>query len=149
MTPRQLTTLILRVTMEIGIVAGLCLWGVHTADTTPTKIALGTGAPLVGFGIWGAVDFHQAGRLAEPLRLIEELVISLTAALALTAAGAPTAGIALAALSITYHVVVYATGQTLLQHDNTRPRQPEADFTSMSGPNANQPAINSMSMINR
>ncbi len=119
MTPRQLTTLILRVTMEIGVVAGFCLWGVHTADTTLTKIALGIGAPLVGFGIWGAVDFHHAGRLAEPLRLVEELVISLSAALALTDAGAPTGGIALAVLSITYHGVVYATGQALLQHGNS------------------------------
>ena len=116
MTPRQLTTLVLRVTMEIGIVAGLCLWGAHTGDTTGASIALGIAAPLVGFGLWGAVDFHQAGRLAEPLRLLEELVISLVAAVALTAAGAPTAGVALAALSITYHVVVYATGQTLLPH---------------------------------
>ena len=149
MTPRQLTTLILRVTMEIGIVAGLCLWGVHTADTTPTKIALGAGAPLVGFGIWGAVDFHQAGHLAEPLRLIEELVISLTAALALTAAGAPTAGIALAALSISYHVVVYATGQTLLEQETTRPRQPAAALTSVPGSSPKHGAVESMPRVER
>ena len=118
MTPRQLATLILRVTMEIGVVAGLCLWGTHTGDTTGASIALGIAAPLIGFGIWGAVDFHQAGRLAEPLRLLEELVISFAAAVALTAAGVPIAGLALAALSITYHVIVYATGQTLLPHHN-------------------------------
>jgi hypothetical protein len=40
------------------------------------------GAPLVGFGFWGAVDFHQAGRFAEPLRLIQELAISALAAVA-------------------------------------------------------------------
>jgi len=33
-------------------------------------------------GFWGAVDFHQAGRLAEPLRLVQELAISGLAAVA-------------------------------------------------------------------
>jgi hypothetical protein len=115
MTASQRLNLILRVLMEIGIVAGLAYWGVHTGDSTAAKIGLGIGAPLIGFGIWGGVDFHQAGRLAEPLRLTEELLISGLAAAAWYAAGRHILGIALAVLSILYHASVYASGQRLLK----------------------------------
>ena len=43
--------------------------------------------PLIGFGFWGAVDFHQFGRLSEWLRLMQELVISGMAAFALYITG--------------------------------------------------------------
>jgi Protein of unknown function (DUF2568) len=115
----QVVTLILRVTMEVGIVAALASWGAHTPESTWASIALGLAAPVVGFGIWGAVDFHQAGRYAEPLRLAEELVISLLAAAALYSTGQHTLGVALAILSVAYHTLVYATGARLLDHDAT------------------------------
>ena len=113
----QLAMLILRVTMETGIVAALAYWGAHTPSSTGIKVLFGIAAPLIGFGIWGAVDFHQAGRHAEHLRLVEELVISLLAAAALCATGEQLAGVALGALSIVYHTLVYATGATLLKHE--------------------------------
>jgi Protein of unknown function (DUF2568) len=116
LAPIQLITLILRVTMEAGIVAGLAYWGVHAGSSTATKLLLGIGAPAVGFGIWGAVDFHQAGH-GEHLRLIEELAISLVAAAALWAADQHTAGLALGVLTIAYHALVYATGGTLLEQE--------------------------------
>ena len=78
-------------------------------------VVLGLGAPVLGFGFWAAVDFHQAGRLAEPLRLIQELAVSGVAALVVYAAGLPVAGIALAALSLVYHALVYASGARLLK----------------------------------
>jgi Protein of unknown function (DUF2568) len=115
----QAVTLVLRVTMEIGIVAALAFWGATTPASTWLSVALGIGAPLVGFGIWGAVDFRRAGRYGEPLRLVEELVISLLAAAALDAAGRPVLAVALALLSIGYHALVYATGARLLDHDAT------------------------------
>lgn len=115
MSPTQRLLLILRVSMETAVVAALAYWGVHTGGSTPTKIALGIAAPTVGFGVWGAVDFHQAGRLAEPLRLTEELVISLLAALALYATSKHALGIALGGLSIAYHTLVYASGERLLK----------------------------------
>ncbi len=94
-------------------------WGVHTGQSTAAKIILGFGAPVIGFGVWGAIDFRWAGRRAEALRLTEELVISGLAALALYAAGEPSLAIALAALSLVYHARVYVSGERLL-----KPRRP-------------------------
>ncbi len=108
-------TLMLRVTMEIGLVAGFAYWGVHTGGSVGGKLLLGAGAPILAFGFWGAIDFHQVGRLAEPLRLVQELGVSLLAAAAWYVAGRRDAGIALAVLSILYHVLVYASGGRLLR----------------------------------
>jgi len=115
MTRSERLNLVLRVLMEAGVVAALAYWGVETAGSTAAAIALGIGAPVVGFGFWGVIDFHQAGRLAEPLRLVQELVISGLAAAAWFAAGRHTAGVGLAALSLVYHATVYATGRRLLE----------------------------------
>jgi hypothetical protein len=107
----------LRVLLESGVVAALAWWGVRTGGTTGAEVALGIAAPVVGFGLWGAVDFHQAGRFAEPLRLVQELAISGLAAAAWYAAGRHVAGVALAALSLLYHASVYASGQRLLERE--------------------------------
>ena len=111
----RLSNVALRGLLEAAVVAALAYWGVHTGSGTAAKVALGLGAPAVGFGIWGAVDFRQAGRLAEPLRLGEELVISGLAALALYAAGQHALAWALALLSLVHHALVYALGTRLLQ----------------------------------
>lgn len=105
----------LRGVLEAGVVGALAYWGVHAVDGTVGKVLLGIAAPAVGFGIWGAVDFHWAGRYAEPLRLAEELVISGLAAAALAVAGQPALGIGLAALSVVHHALVYALGDRLLK----------------------------------
>jgi hypothetical protein len=114
-TGAQRLNLALRVAMETGVVAALATWGVHTGGSTAAKIALGVAAPVVGFGFWGAVDFHQAGRIAEPLRLVQELTISGLAAAAWYAAGQPVLGLTLAAVSVTYHALVYLSGERLLK----------------------------------
>jgi len=115
MTGAQRLNLALRVTLEAGIVAAFAMWGVHTGDTTPGKVALGVAAPAVGFGFWGAVDFHQAGQAAEPLRFTQELVISGAAATAWYAAGQAALAVALIGVSVVYHGLVYLTGQRLLK----------------------------------
>ena len=101
--------------MEVGIVAGFAYWGVQSGSGTGESILLGLAAPAIAFGFWGAVDFHQAGRLAEPLRLVQELVVSGLAAVALYAAGRHAAAVALAALSVVYHALVYLSGGALLK----------------------------------
>jgi hypothetical protein len=113
MTARQRLNLMLRVLMELGVLVALASWGVHSGDGA-AKIVLGIGAPALGFGLWGAVDFHRSG-LAEPLRLIQELAISGLAALAWYAAGQHVLGVALGSLSIVYHALVYASGERLLK----------------------------------
>ena len=115
MRRRDLVNLLLRVTMECGVVAGLAFWGVHSGGGTGTKILYGVAAPALGFGFWGAVDFHQLGRLSELVRLIQELVVSGLAAAAWYAAGQHALGLALAALSLVYHALVYTTGMRLLE----------------------------------
>ena len=107
--------LALRALMEIGVVGAFAFWGYHTGEQLWIKILLGITAPVLGFGIWGAVDFHQAGRFSEPLRLVEELVISGLAAIAIYTAGQPTLGWGLALLSIGYHILIYLSGERLLK----------------------------------
>jgi hypothetical protein len=109
-------TLALRVLTEAGIVGALAYWGYQAGTSIGTKILLAAGAPALGFGFWGAIDFHQAGRLAEPLRLVQELAISGLAAVALYTAGQHTLGWVLGLVSVTYHAVVYLQGGRLLKH---------------------------------
>ena len=113
---RQALTLALRVLMEAGIVGAFAYWGYQAGAGTGMKILLAVGAPAAGFGFWGAVDFHQAGRLAEPLRLLQELAISGLAAAALYAAGQHLLGWILGLVSVIYHALVYLQGGRLLKH---------------------------------
>ena len=113
---RPAFTLVLRVLMEAGIIGGFAWWGYRAGAGTGTKILLAAGAPALGFGFWGAVDFHQAGRLAEPLRLLQELAISGLAAAAVYAAGQHLLGWVLGLLSVAYHALVYLQGGRLLKH---------------------------------
>jgi Protein of unknown function (DUF2568) len=114
-TTSEQINLLLRVTMEVGVVVALGFWGYHQGGSAAAQIAFMIAAPAVGFGLWGAVDFHQAGRIAEPLRLLQELTISGVAAVAWYLAGYQELGIALGTLSLIYHVLVYATGGRLLK----------------------------------
>ena len=121
MTPVQGLLLAGRVLLETGVVAGLAWAGYAAGGGGPPGILLAIAAPAVGFGIWGAVDFRQAGRLAEPLRLIEELVISALAAAGVIATGHAGLGWALIGLSLVYHLLVYAAGERLLKAPHPHP----------------------------
>ncbi len=105
----------LRALMELSIIVALGYWGYKTGESTSAKILLAIGAPLLGFGFWGLVDFRKAGSLAEPLRWIQELVISGLAAFAWYMAGSQAWGWALGGISIVHHVLVYLLGETLLK----------------------------------
>ncbi len=105
----------LRGLMETGIVAALGYWGYSSGSTVAMKLILCVGAPLLGFGFWGAVDFHKAGRMSEPLRLIQELFISGLAAFAIYSAGHHSLGWTLGIISVVHHALVYLLGQKLLK----------------------------------
>ncbi len=107
--------LALRAVMETGIVVGLAYWGYQTGSGTAVKIGLAVAAPVLVFGFWGAVDFRQVGQAAEGLRLVQELLVTGLVALALWTAGQHVLGVGMAAVSIGYHVLVYANGQRLLK----------------------------------
>jgi len=101
--------------METGIVLALAYWGYRTGATTAARVLLAAGAPIVGFGFWSLVDFHRVGRMAEVLRLLQELAISALAATLLYLVGEQILGLALVTLSVVYHAMVYAGGQRLLK----------------------------------
>lgn len=117
MTTRVLrwSNVALRGLMEAGIVVALAWWGVHAGTGAAGKAALGVGAPAVLFGFWGLVDFRQAGRAAEPLRLLEELLITGLAALAWFTAGEHLLAWGLLLLSVVHHALVYPLGGRLLK----------------------------------
>ena len=64
--------IILRAIMELGIVLASVYWGLHTGKSESTKIILGISTPILIFGFWGLVDFHNACSIAEILRLLQE-----------------------------------------------------------------------------
>lgn len=105
----------LRGIMEAGIVLALGIWGYQIGNSQITKILFAVMAPAIGFGFWGAVDFHQFGKFSESLRLIQELVISGLATLALYVAGIHSWALILALFSIVHHVLVYSLGERLLK----------------------------------
>ncbi|MEJ2614963.1 MAG: YrdB family protein [Ignavibacteriaceae bacterium] len=107
--------LVLRSLMEMGIIAGFGYWGFQIAKGNIMKIILTICVPVIIFGFWGLVDFHKAGKFSESLRLLQELIISGSAAVALYAAGQHLWGWILALLSIVHHVFVYLVGDTLLK----------------------------------
>ncbi len=112
----------LRALVEIGLATGLGYWGWHTGTDTWQSWGLAVAAPAVGFGIWGAVDFHQLGRYAEPARLLEEVGLAGLTVIALAAAGRPGPATAFAGISLAHYVLVYAVGNRLL--DRTRQTRP-------------------------
>ena len=105
----------LRGIMEAGIIFGLGYWGYQTGQDLEAKLLLSTAAPLLLFGFWGFYDFHKAGRNAELWRLLQELLISGMAAVALYMAGQHVFCWVLAGISIMHHALVYLLGGSLLK----------------------------------
>lgn len=111
----KVLNLALRGIMETSIIVALGYWGYQFGKSMGTKIMFGLGVPIIGFGFWGAVDFHQTGKFAEGLRLIQELVISGLAAVALYFSGQQTLGWMLGIISIIHHSLKYMTGEKLIK----------------------------------
>ncbi len=111
----KLFNLALRAVMEFGIIVALGYWGFQAGESKTARVLLSIGMPFVGFGFWGLIDFRKAGPFAEPLRLIQELVISGFAAFALYIVEAKGPALILASVSLLHHVLVYRSGETLLK----------------------------------
>lgn len=88
-----------------------------TSDRNYRHVQTHSGRWFAGAGFWllGTVDFYQAGRWTESLRLIQELALSFLAAAALCAAGRPILGLTLVLLSIVHHILVSAVGEKRLK----------------------------------
>lgn len=108
--------LTLRAIMETGIVLAFGYWGYHLANSAFLKILLMILIPLLVFGFWGMVDFHNFGRYAEPLRLTQELLVTSAAAFVLYLTGRFAFCWIMISISVLHHILVYATGGKLLKH---------------------------------
>ena len=83
--------LALRFLLELCMLAALAYWGYHAGDGLLMQLVLAVGAPLVAAVIWGLFIAPRASRrLADPARLLLELVLWVAAAVGLAAAGQPT-----------------------------------------------------------
>ncbi len=113
MTKLQWINLGLRGIMETGIILAFAYWGYHAGESTTLRIIFAILVPAAGFGFWGAVDFHKTGRMAEILRLVQELFISGLAAVMLFFAGQHTAAWILGTVSVVHHTLLYLNGDRL------------------------------------
>jgi len=104
----------LRVGVEVLVIVSLAVWGFAVGEAGAWRAILTVLAPAVGFGFWALVDFRWLGPRAEPARLVQELAVSGVAAAAAIGAGQTALGWTLAALTVLYHLLVYAAGQRLL-----------------------------------
>ncbi len=84
--------------------AAFAYWGYRRGNGAVPRTLLAVVAPAVAFGVWGAVDFRQLGRFAEPARPVEELTISGLAVAALCAARQPSLAVVLGAVCDTPRV---------------------------------------------
>ncbi len=114
-TPAVAANIGLRGVMETGIVAAFAYWGYQSGNGAARRTLRAIAAPAVAFGVWGAVDFRQLGRLAEPARLVEEVAISGLAVTGLWAARQRAFAVILGATSVVHHALVHATGERLLK----------------------------------
>lgn len=81
----------LRFLLELGLLAAFGYWGFKIGGSTLTRFGLGLGAPLLAALLWGIfLAPASARRLAEPGRLLAEVVIFGAAAAALVSAGRST-----------------------------------------------------------
>jgi Protein of unknown function (DUF2568) len=80
--------LAVRLLCELGLLVALGVWGFHVGSGTAAKVALGRGAPLLAAVIWGLwLAPASRRRLADPARLVVEVLLFAAGAAALAAAG--------------------------------------------------------------
>jgi Protein of unknown function (DUF2568) len=102
------SNLALRFLVELGALAAVAYWGVHTGQGLAPKLALGTGAPLLLAVVWGTFAAPKAAvQLPQPAKFVLGLVILEVAALMLALAGQRP-------LALAYAVVVALNAGLLL-----------------------------------
>ena len=95
MTAVKSANLALRFLLELGALVAFGYWGFHTGGSTPAKVALGIGAPLLVAVVWGVFVAPRAVVTLPPLaKFLLGLIVLLLAAAALVAAGHPAWGLA-------------------------------------------------------
>ena len=81
------TNLALAFLLELGALGALGYWGVRAGDGLLAKVALGLTAPLLAAVLWGMFASPRAPVSSPPLKLVTQLAVFGSAALALYATG--------------------------------------------------------------
>ena len=61
--------------VELAALAVLCAWGFHVGSSTPVRLLLGLGLPLVAALVWGLFAAPRARYDVPALRLATKLVV--------------------------------------------------------------------------
>jgi hypothetical protein len=104
--------LAVRFALEVSALAAFAYWGLEVGSSTPAKVVLAIVAPATMIAVWGAWIAPRASRrLADPGRLVAELVIFGLATVALAHAGQPVLAALFAVIVAVNEALLYAWGQ--------------------------------------
>jgi hypothetical protein len=82
--------LAVRLLYELGLLVALAVWGFHAGSGLAGELVLGLGAPLLAAAVWGPlVAPASRRRLADPARLVVEVLLFAAGVVALAVAGFP------------------------------------------------------------
>src|SRR4051812_9929124 len=96
----KFANLALAFALELAMLAAFAFWGFGAVDNTILRFVLGLGTPMIVAGIWGMYLSPRAAKPISPqVKVILEVVLFGSAALALAAAGQVT-------LAVIFAVVV-------------------------------------------
>ena len=106
--PAHAANLALGFLLELGALAALGFWGVHTGQSLLADIALGAGAPLLAAVVWGTLAAPRSERrLHGPALLAVQLSVLGSAAAALVVAGHALLGALFTALVVVNAAVLH------------------------------------------
>jgi hypothetical protein len=102
----------LRFLLELAALAALGYWGFTTGPSGLVRLGLCVGTPLVAAAVWGAFIAPKAPYPpARPIRLLLEVLVFGSAALALVLAGQTLIGLFFAALVLANELLLFLWGQ--------------------------------------
>jgi hypothetical protein len=88
-----------RLLCELALLVALAIWGFHAGSGLATDLVLGLGAPLLAAVVWGLwVAPASRQRLADPVRLLVEVLLFAAGVAALAVAGFPLVAVGFAAV---------------------------------------------------
>jgi Protein of unknown function (DUF2568) len=91
--------LVVRLLCELALLVALAVWGFHAGSGLAGDLVLGLGAPLLAAVVWGRwVAPASRRRLADPARLLVEVLLFAAGVVALAVAGFPLVAVGFAAV---------------------------------------------------
>ena len=91
--------LVVRLLCELALLVALAVWGFQAGSGLAGDLVLGLGAPLLAAVVWGLwVAPASRRRLADPARLLVEVLLFAAGMLALVVAGFPLVAVGFAAV---------------------------------------------------